>query len=358
MAQPFSRRHFLAAGTGSLLASAASWAAQAPAPLPQPFEPNTRRSRVSLIRGEDRRKSIYESLKAIDDQIRPVLRTRKYVVIKPNNVSTVNQLAATHADTLRGILDYVTERFRGPVVIAESSAGDTMQGFENFKYTRLPGEYKSRKVDLVDLNKEARYELVSVLDADLHPTPVRLAARLLDPDAFVISAGCLKTHNVVVATLGIKNMTLGAPLHQPPGETKRWNDKRKYHGGVRQTHYDIMVTAQRMWKNMNLDVIDGYEGMEGNGPSQGTPVPSRVAIASTDFVAADRVGVEAMSIDAGYPGYLLYCWQSGLGQYELDKLDIVGETIASVRKPYRLHGDLERQLQWRGAMDELPPKLG
>lgn len=358
MAHPFSRRQFLAAGAGSLLASAASWAAQAPAPLPQPITPLTRRSRVSLIRGDDRRKNIYESLKAIDDQIRPALRKRKYVVIKPNNVSTVNQLAATHADALRGMLDYITERFKGPIVIAESSAGDTMQGFENFRYTQLPGEYKSRKIDLIDLNKEAKYEVTSVLDADLHPTPVRLAARLLDPDAFVISAGCLKTHNVVVATLGIKNMTLGAPLHQPPEEKARWNDKRKYHGGVRQTHYDIMLTAQRMSNNLNLDVIDGYEGMEGNGPSSGTPVPSRVVIASTDFVSADRVGVEAMGVDAGYPGYLLYCWQTGLGQYELDKLDIVGENLASVRKTYRLHRDLDRQLQWRGPMEEVPPKLG
>jgi uncharacterized protein (DUF362 family) len=358
MAHPFSRRHFLAAGTGSLLVSAGSWAADAPASLPQPITPLDRRSRVSLIHGEDRRKNVYESLKAIDDLIVPVLRKRKYVVIKPNNVSTVNQLAATHADALRGILDYVTDRFRGPVVIAESSAGDTMQGFEAFRYTRLPGEYKSRKIDLIDLNKEAKYEVVSVLDSDLHPTPVRLAARLLDPEAFVISAGCLKTHNVVVATLGIKNMTMGAPLHQAPGETKRWNDKRKYHGGVRQTHYDLMVTAQRMWNTMNLDVIDGYEGMEGNGPSSGTPVRSRIAIASTDFVAADRVGVETMGVDPGYPGYLLYCWNAGLGQYDLNKLDIIGENLASVRKPYRLHGDIDRELQWRGPMEEVSPKLG
>ena len=358
MAHPFSRRHFLAAGTGSLLASAASWAYQAPVSLPEPISPLARRSRVALIRGEDRRKNIYESLKAIDDQILPVLRSRKYVVIKPNNVSTVNPLAATHADALRGILDYVSERYRGPVFIAESSAGDTMQGFENFHYTRLPGEYRSRKIQLIDLNQEAKYEVLPVLNENLHPTPVRLAARLLDPDAFVISAGCLKTHNVVVATLGIKNMTLGAPLHQAPGETKRWNDKRKYHGGLRQTHYDILLTAQRMSNNLNLDVIDGYEGMEGNGPSSGTPVPSRVAIASTDFIAADRVGVEAMGIDAGYPGYLLYCWNAGLGQYDLDKLDIVGEKLSSVRKTYQLHRDIERELQWRGTMDELPAKLG
>jgi len=358
MAHPLSRRYFLAAGTGSLLASAANWAAQAPVPLPQPETPYTRRSRVALMHGEDRRKNIYESLKAIDDQIQPVLRKRKYVVIKPNNVSTVNQLASTHADALRGMLDYFTERFKGPVVIAESSAGDTMQGFEHFRYTALPGEYKSRKVELIDLNKEAKYELVSVLDADLHPTPVRLAARLLDPEAFVVSAGCMKTHNVVVATLGIKNMTLGAPLHQAPGETAKWNDKRKYHGGVRQTHYDIMVTAQRLSNNLNLDVIDGFEGMEGNGPAQGNPVASRIAIASTDFVAADRIGVDAMGIDPGYPGYLMYCWQAHLGQYDPDRIDIVGEKVSAVRKPYRMHNDIERQLQWRGTMEELPPKLG
>ena len=358
MAHPFSRRQFLVCGGGSLIAAAASWSAEAPVSLPQPISPLSRRSRVSLIHGEDRRKNVYESLKAIDDQILPELRKRKYVVIKPNNVSTVRPLAATHADALRGILDYVTERFRGPVVIAESSAGDTLQGFETFQDMRLPGEYKSRKIELIDLNREAKYEVLPILDDNLHPTPVRLAARLLDPEAFVISAGCLKTHNVVVATLGIKNMTLGAPLHFAPGETTRWKDKRKYHGGIRQTHYDILVTAQRLMKTMNLNVIDGFEGMEGNGPSQGTPVPSRVAIASTDFVAGDRVGVEAMGVDAGYPGYLLYCWNAGLGQYDLDKIDIVGEKLATVRKTYQLHRDIERELLWRGPMEEIPPKLG
>jgi uncharacterized protein (DUF362 family) len=358
MSYDFSRRQFLHTSTGALLASAVSWAAQAPAELPQPITPLNHRSRVSLIKGEDRRKNIYNALKAIDEQIVPALKKKKYVVIKPNNVSTVRQLAATHADALRGIIDYISERSRVPIVIAESSAGDTMQGFENFQYTRLPGEYRSRKIDLIDLNKEAKYEAIQVLDADLHPTPVRLAARLLDPEAFVISAGCLKTHNVVVATLGIKNMTLGAPLHQAPRETPRWNDKRKYHGGVRQTHYDIMLTAQRMSKNLHLNVIDGFEGMEGNGPSSGTPVPSRVAIASTDFIAADRIGVEAMGVNPGHPGYLLYCWQVGLGNYDLKQIDIVGETIVGVQKSYRLHGDIDRQLQWVGPMEELPPKLG
>lgn len=354
------RRQLLMTGASTLALAAAARrvVAQAPAPMPEPILGHDARSLVSLMKGEDRRKNAYNALVAIDRQIKPQLAKKKYVVIKPNNVSTVNQLAATHADTVRGILDYLSTRFHGPVVIAEASAGNTMDGFEQFQYTKLPGEYKRQRIELIDLNQEAKYEVLPVLDADLHLTPVRLAARLLDPEAFVISSSMLKTHNTVVATLSVKNMALGAPLHSAPKETPRWNDKRKYHFGVRQTHYDMMLTAQKLRPHWGAALIDGYEGMEGNGPSQGTPVPSRVAIASTDFIAADRVGVEAMGIDATWMGYLLFCWQAGVGQFDLNKIDIEGETLASVRRKYRLHNDIERELLWMGPMKDVPPRLG
>ena len=112
-------------------------------------------------------------------------------------------------------------------------------------------------------------------------------------------------------------MVLGAPLHQAPKETPRWNDKRKYHTGIRQTHYNMLLTAQKLRPNWGVALLDGYEGMEGNGPSSGTPVPSRIAIASTDYIAADRVGVECMGINPAWPGYLNYCGQLGLGNYDI-----------------------------------------
>ena len=93
-------------------------------------------------------------------------------------------------------------------------------------------------------------------------------------------------------------------------------------------------------------MIDGHEGMEGNGPSQGTPVASRLAIASTDFVAADRVGVECMGVDPKWVGYLRYCGQVGLGNYDLAKIDLRGSQIAAVQKKYQLASDVERQLAW------------
>jgi len=360
MAERVSRRGFLhwtaaapALGGGVLWGQAAAERYD-----PQPVFPPQRHAVVSVVKGEERRKLVHDALAAIDDQIRPLLKRKKYVVIKPNNVSTVNQLAATHADTLRGILDYLAPRTKGPVVIAESSAGDTLSGYENFKYPQVAAEFRSMKVSLVDLNDEARYQVIPLLSPDLHVQPVRLAARLLDPDAFIISAGILKTHNTVIATLSVKNMTLGAPLHNRPKETPRWNDKRKYHGGVRQTHYNMMLTAQKMAPYWGVALLDGYEGMEGNGPASGTPVPHRIAIASTDFIAADRVGVEVMGLDPNWIGYLQYCWQVGLGQYDLAQIDLRGEPIAAVRRTYRLHKDIERELQWLGPLTEVPPKLG
>jgi uncharacterized protein (DUF362 family) len=351
-----SRRSFFETAIGVGLAARAA-AQPASAGLLEPVTPYDQRAAVAVIQGDQRRKIVHDALVAIDDQIRPVLKRKKYVVIKPNLVSTVNQLAATHADALHGILDYLAPRFKGPVIIAESSAGDTYEGFDSFHYNRVVDEHKSQKVSLLCLNREAKYETTALIDYDMHVVPVRLAARLLDPEAFVFCSAILKTHNTVIATLSVKNMTLGAPLHSVPKE-KPWNDKRKYHVGVRGTHYNMMLTAQKLKPFWGATLIDGFEGMEGNGPNSGTPVASRVAIASTDYIAADRIAVESMGIDATWIGYLQYCWQCALGQYDLAKIDIRGAKLADVRKKFRMHQDIERELQWMGPMLDLQPKLG
>jgi uncharacterized protein (DUF362 family) len=244
------------------------------------------------------------------------------------------------------------------VLIAESSPGYTTEGFDHFGYRSLGSEHKPREVRLVDLNEEGRYVGHWVLDGDLHLVPVRLAARLLDPDAYIISAAILKTHNTVVATLSLKNMALGTPLHSSRKESPAWSDKRLFHGGVRQTHVDIAMTIERLRPFLGAAVLDGWEGMEGNGPTEGILVPSRIAIASTDFIAADRVGVEAMGINPQWVGYLGFCAKSGLGQGDLSKIEVRGARLAEVARKYRMHDELERELRWMGPLEEIPEKLG
>src|ERR1017187_3116230 len=149
---------------------------------------NAAPSVVSLTRGESRRANVFEALTAIDQQIQPVLKTKKSVAIKVNNVSTVNQLAATHADSIHGILDYLAPRFQGPVYIVESAADDTLEGFDNFKYAQLVADRKPQEVELIDLNREAKFKVVAMLDYDLHAKSARMAARLFDPETYIFCA--------------------------------------------------------------------------------------------------------------------------------------------------------------------------
>ena len=355
-----SRRQFVQAtgAAGFLLRSqmmSALQAAQPPAqrvpqPLELPWSPNIGPSKVALVSGEDRRKNVYEAMLAIDDQIKPKLKDKKYVLIKPNNVSVTIQLAATNADALRGILDYLEPRFKGPIVIAESSAGDTLIGFENFKYDQVAAEHRAQKVSLVDLNREGKYVILPLVNEDLHIQPIRLAQRVVDPDAFVISSAMLKSHNIVVATMSVKNMAMGSPLKSAPGDAHPWNDKQKMHPSTRQANINMLLVAQKLQPNWGMAVIDGFEGMEGNGPSNGTMVPSHIAIASTDLVAADRVGLEAMGINPDWVGYLNFAGHVGLGQFDLSKIEVVGPAISTVQKKYKLHDQLQHELQWMGPL--------
>lgn len=309
------------------------------------------RSTVSLVHGEDRRRNVFDALTAIDDQLRPALARKKHVLVKPNTVAVTNQLGSTHVDALRGILDYLSERYRGPVVIADSSKDCTWDAYENFLYNRLAAEYRGLQIRFVDLNEDPRPLVQEIVDRDLHLTQVRLASRLFDPDAFILGCALLKAHDNVVATLSVKNLVMAAPLHNPRNEKTPWHDKARYHQGYRQIQMNLAITAKRMRPFWGATVIDGFEGMQGDGPLRGTPVASRVAIASTDLVAADRIGVEAMGVNPSWPGYLQYCCDAGLGQYDLTKIDLRSSvSLAAVQKVYELHPRVGRQIEWMGPL--------
>jgi uncharacterized protein (DUF362 family) len=107
---------------------------------------------VSLINGESRRATVKKSLDTISQDINKGLKPGK-VIIKPNFVSTSVQLAASHADQIRGILDYFKEFYDKKITIAEAASpftGGTSEGFENFGYNQLTEEYD---VELLDLNE-------------------------------------------------------------------------------------------------------------------------------------------------------------------------------------------------------------
>lgn len=303
-------------------------------------------ARVALTSGDNRADLAFRSLKPFSDQIARTIGNRR-IILKPNNVGITNQLCATHADTLEGVLEFLKSIGKtGNAIIAESAAGgNTLEGFSNYGYNRLASKYK---IKLVDLDMEP-FDIVHVFDEkDFKPHAVRMSHMLLDPDSFIVSVARMKTHDRVVATLSLKNIVFGAPIKGPsnnPDNPRRKNDKPIAHGsGYRGINYNLFALSSIL--HPHLALIDGFEGMEGNGPNDGTPVDHRICVAGMDWLATDRVAIELMGIDFARVGYLNYCAQAGSGEADLNKIEILGESISKHKRSYRLSDNIEKQMVW------------
>jgi uncharacterized protein (DUF362 family) len=75
--------------------------------------------------------------------------------------------------------------------------------------------------------------------------------------------------------------------------------------------------------------------MEGQGPSGGELVKMNLIIASTNALAADMVAANAMGFDAGEVDTFAWAWKSGMKPSKMEDIEIVGEDLASVRRPFK-----------------------
>jgi hypothetical protein len=69
-------------------------------------------------------------------------------------------------------------------------------------------------------------------------------------------------------------------------------------------------------------------------------------------MSVDRVGIELMGFDPTQIGYLNFCSTAGMGQYDINKIEIIGEKIADHIKPYKMSRNIEKQLQWMTPLRE------
>ena len=85
--------------------------------------------------------------------------------------------------------------------------------------------------------------------------------------------------------------------------------------------------------------------MEGNGPAWGTPFESQVAIASMDALAADTIATKIMGFDSKRVLYLSAMTEAGMGQGDIEKIDILGTPIDSCLYHFKPHEDMAKLYQ-------------
>ena len=78
------------------------------------------KTKVSLTKGGSRADNVRQALRLIENEID--LRGKSSVFVKVNFVSTQNQLAATHVDAVRSLLEFLRARYDGKITVGESAA--------------------------------------------------------------------------------------------------------------------------------------------------------------------------------------------------------------------------------------------
>lgn len=151
----------------------------------------------------------------------------------------------------------------------------------------------------------------------------------LDADV-VINLPKMKVHLAGTVTLGLKNWNGIIPNHHPDAQQQ----------GAHRIDLGQKMADLYKVRKADLTIYDSIIGMEGQGPHAGTPIEMNLILAAQDTVAGDAVtsyimGFEPMEIPA-----IRCAGTEGLGELDLNKIDVVGETADSVRKHFkRPNGD-------------------
>lgn len=307
-------------------------------------------SPVAVTSGTDRRENL---LRALELMKREILREAhgKRILLKPNMVNYSGawggnaELSSSHVEQLEIVIDWFRHLGFRDIAVAESTPnGMTFDGFETLGYTNLARRYP---VVLKDLNQEGYREM------DIHGNQdtVRISRLIMDERYYRVSLAKLKTHNNVALTFSGKNIFMGSPVIDVKNFRNEGgrSDKSRMHGRTNQDLHDNLFLLAHNGVRPDLAVIDGLEGMEGEGPIWGTGVDSRVAVVSTDWLACDRVccelvGVEKQLQDLGLtpelPAYLRYCAQAGMGAFALEEIELRGDGLDGLCCQYQLHPEV------------------
>jgi uncharacterized protein (DUF362 family) len=329
---------------------------------------------VGITKGPDRSDNAFRAMQLFKNQIATVIGNKR-VVIKPNFVWWSDACACTRVEHLDGILEFLKSIGKRDVVIAESSAqGDIMAGYDAKGYLNLPKKYS---VKLMDLNQEGfanvqiwKYGNSNYSGGNSVDTlqTIRISKLYLNPNNFIISAAPMKTHNTVLVTLATKNIAMSAPVIDI-GNGGSWlqpgsrGDKSSMHGpqgspsGSNYTTADYQVLNDNVYQMVkvygihpHLAVTDGYQGVDHQGPVGGQliPTPKQLAVASLDWLAADRIALTLMGTNVyvtlnqtpdghnmPFPACLNYIWQASqqllaagkpsLGEWDDRKIQVIGD---------------------------------
>ncbi len=247
--------------------------------------------RVSIARAAGYDQRLYDVIRRILAEHRVEVRGKR-VVLKPNlvefehgspiNTNPVLVHAALEAFRALGAADVrIAEgpgHRRATLDLAEGAGYFTaVPGFDNIFTDLNLDEVTRTTLGSHHSNLRALYLPNTVIGCDL-----------------LVSMPKLKTHHWVGATLSMKNL-----FGVVPGAIYGWPKNLLHWADINRCVADLHATFPRAFA-----IVDGIEGMEGNGPIQGTSKFAGVIVAGDDLAAVDATCCRIMGFDPERIGYL------------------------------------------------------
>jgi uncharacterized protein (DUF362 family) len=235
------------------------------------------KSRVSLVRTENRKSGVAGSIKALN--FNPV--KNKDVLIKPNFNTADLVPGSTHNDTLVSLVEEMWSMGARSVSLGERSYPPTKEVMDEKGIIPLMEKLDVRVINFDDLKEK---DWVHVNPKDTHwQDGFRVARPILESECLV-STCCLKTHQYG----GVFTLSLKLHVGVVPTTRNGYGYMRELHGSPHQRKLIAEINAPF---KPALIVLDGIDAFVDGGPVTGKRAKANVFLASTDRVAIDAVGV-------------------------------------------------------------------
>ncbi len=250
----------------------------------------------------------------------------KRVLLKPNAGRMARRGSGIVTDAR--VVAAACDAFRE--VGAEVSVGDSpivgVQSLDALELSGIAAAARACEAKVIDLDAP-RPTLVPLPDG-LALQRLKVCPDVLEHD-LVVSIPVMKTHMHTGVTLAVKNMKgalwrrFKVELHMLPPVPGR--DEKSL---------DLAIADMAVALRPHFSIIDGTVGMEGLGPSAGTPKPFGVIVAGADAFAVDAVACRLMGRDATEVPHLREGGRRGLGNVELGALRVAPTDWESWAEPF------------------------
>ncbi len=244
--------------------------------------------------------------------VRPGMR----VVLKPNLLMPQRPESAT--TTHPAVMAALAREFAAAgaqVILAESPGGPFNGPLLRILY-RVCGMEALEGIPGVSLNTDSESRETALPDG-LAVTSLPIIAPVLDA-GFVVSAAKMKTHGFAYATGAVKNL-----FGVVPGLTKAALHARFPDPAL----FSRMLVDLCEFVRPGFSIVDGVIGMEGMGPSGGTPKKAGVLVASLNPYAADLACARIMGFTSAKVPVLVEASARGLIPGSADHLDWHGDPL-------------------------------